>query len=99
MAKVKIEIEDSNVITLEKIAEMFGEYWGVEAKPNREDDRIDFMTEDGVPAYVDASGFACRGDDGESLDEYNTNWAEDVFDVPDVVWAHDENGNLVALTN
>ena len=99
MAKVKIEIEDSNVITLERIAEKFGEYHGVEAKPNYESDCVDFTTEDGIPAYVDASGFAYSRDAVEELDDYNTKWAEDIFDVPDVVWAHDENGNLVALTN
>ena len=99
MAKVKIEIEDSNVITLERMAKEFGEYWDVEAKANYESDCVDFMTDDGIPAYVDASGFANRRDNDVPLDEYNTDWAEDIFDVPDVVWAHDENGNLVALTN
>lgn len=99
MAKVKIEVEDSNVITLERLAEKFGEYHGVEAKPNHKDDCIDFTTEDGIPAYIDASGFAYSYDNDRTLDEYDTKWAEDIFDVPDLVWASDEDGNLVALTN
>lgn len=99
MAKVKIEIEDSNVITLERMAKEFGEYRNVEAKANYESDCVDFMTEDGIPAYIDASGFAYRRDNDGILDEYDTIWAIEIFDVTDLVWAYDENGNLVALTN
>lgn len=99
MAKVKIEIDSSNVITLKQLAKEFGEYWNVKATANYESDCVDFTTEDGIPAYIAESGFAYRRDNDESLDEYDTKWAEDIFDVPDLVWASDEDGNLVALTN
>lgn len=96
--QIKISVFDDQVITLDKLAKSYGEWYGVSASAHPETESIWFTTSEGEAAYVDASGFAYTRSDDRHLDDYVVNWAEEL-DVPDLVWAHDEDGTLVALIN
>ena len=97
---MNVTVRDNQVITLETLARRFSEWFGVEASANKEADRIDFKTKDGEDAYVDSSGFAyVKAENGvRILRDYECDWTGSL-EVPDVVWAHDADGVLVALVN